>query len=220
VVRLPRPPALGDVFDPLAHSFRRAWRQRALFRRGPAQGESHRLAFVHRKGGAHGRVLDLHRHSSLHGDAPDAAEGATAAFLRPEERLDETVLGTRRQPELQLDRAADALERPEQLVRRVEAKVVATLAIDEGKRVEQPHGPGAGREGGLDHERTGEISPLRLEVARGPDRPVTGVGIEQAREDRVAVVSGQAEPIDRAGAIDERGCVAVGEESVVRDRLE
>ena len=44
----------------------------------------------------------------------------------------------------QLDLARDALDQAQQLVRRVEAEVVAALALGEGHRVEQAHAAGVG----------------------------------------------------------------------------
>src|SRR5438477_6057059 len=43
--------------------------------------------------------------------------------------------------------------------------------------------------------------------------------VENAPEDRRAVVARQAEPVDRAVLRHERGGIAVGQERVVRDRL-
>ena len=143
---------------------------------------------AHREGRAHGRVLDLHGHPRLHRDAPDAAKGPAAALLFPEERLDEPVLGPRRELELELYAAAHALHGAQQLVRRVEAEVVAALAVGERERVEQSHGARVRREGGLHDERAGQIAPLgarsRLPAGSTSDRRRDRAGARRPRRCR------------------------------------
>ena len=60
----------------------------------------------------------------------------------------------------QLHAARDALDGAQQLVGRVEAEVVAALAVREGHRVDQTHRARVGGEGGLDHQRAGQVAPL------------------------------------------------------------
>ena len=110
--------------------------------------------------------------------AAAAAEGARAAVVEPHERLDQSVLRARRQlhPELHLPR--EPLDAAKQLVRGVEAQLVASLAFGERHRVGESDLAGVGREGGLQHERAREIAPLRRVGARGPDRPVAGIRVE------------------------------------------
>ena len=107
---------------------------------------------------------------------------------------------------------------PHEVLRSVEAEVVSALALRERHRVDQPSRARVGRERGLDDQRAGQVPALDGERRGGADRPVAGVGVEQSREDRVAVVAGQAEPVDRAGGVHERGRVAVGQQAVVGDR--
>jgi hypothetical protein len=104
-------------------------------------------------------------------------------------------------------------------VRRIEAELVAALALRERHRVDEPDLAGVSRERRLDHERSRQVAPLRRVRLGRSDRPVSGVGVEQSREHGIAVVAGQAEPVDRAVTGYERRRVAIGQQSVVRDRL-
>ena len=54
-----------------------------------------------------------------------------------EQRPDQPVLGPRRELELELDLARDALDQPQQLVRASQPEVVAALALGERHRVDQ-----------------------------------------------------------------------------------
>ena len=88
----------------------------------------------------------------------------------------------------ELDRARDALDGAQQLVRRVEAEVVAALARRRTRaRPAAAPLPRVGRERRLEHERARQVAALAAELAGRPDRPVAGVGVEQAGEDRRAV---------------------------------
>ena len=91
--------------------------------------------------------------------------------------------------------------------------------LREMSRVAQPDGSGLRREGRLDHERARDVAPLASKLACRPDRPVAGVGVEEPAEHRFAVVARYAEPVDRAVEGDERGRVAVRDQSVVGDGL-
>jgi len=96
---------------------------------------------------------------------------------------------------------------------------MAALPLRERHRVGELDLAGIGRERRLDDERPREVAPLRPVGPDRANRPMARIGVEQTREDGVAVVAGQAQPIDRAVAVDECGRVAVRQQAVVRDRL-
>ena len=68
-------------------------------------------------------------------------------------------------------------------------------------------------------ERARQVAALRGARPRRGDRPVPGVGIEDAGEDGRRVVVGHAQPVDRPVAVDQRGRRAVGQQAVVGDGL-
>ena len=185
VLGLPGAPRLDGVVDPRADLGRPAVASGAMRSSAEAQRSAKPCASPARTRNA-ARIVascDLQRHGRAHRDAA-GAERARAAVLEPDQRPDQPVLGARRELHDQLDVALDALDRAQQLVRRVEAEVVAALALGGRHRVDQPHRPGVRRERRLDRERAGEVAALGVERAGRPDRPVAGVGVEQPREDR------------------------------------
>ena len=192
---------------------------RSLYGRGPAQPEADPLALAHREGRVHRRVLDEGRDAGGDGDLVGAAEGAPAVVLHAEQRPHQPVLGPRRELHLQLDAARHALDEAQHLVRRVAPEVVAALPGGEGHRVDQAHAAGRGGEGGLDDERARQVAALRGARPGRGDRPVPGVGIEDAGEDGRRVVVGHAQPVDRPVAVDQRGRRAVGQQAVGGDGL-
>ena len=132
---------------------------RALDRR-PAQREAGLLAGGDREARAHRRLLDRRLDAGAHRDPVGPAERAPAARLGAEQRPHEPVLAARRELQRQLDLALDALDEPQQLVRRVVPELVAALPLRHGERVGQAHAAGLGRERRLDHERAGQVAPL------------------------------------------------------------
>jgi len=220
VLSLPRAPALDRVVDAGGDELGGAGHRALADGRRPVQAEADALALAHREARAHGRVLDRRRDARRDGDLVGAAERAPAAVLHPEERPHEPVLGPRRELHLKLDRPRDALDEAQDLVRRVAPEVVAALAGREGHGVDQAHAAGRGGEDRLDDERAGQVAALGGRRADGCDRPVAGVGVEDAGEDGRRVVMGHAQPVDRPVAVDQGGRRAVGEQAVVGDRLE
>jgi hypothetical protein len=219
VLSLPGAPALGSVGDSrgdvldirrLRGFLRLGW--------GPAHREAEPVALGDCEGRAQRRVLELERHGRADVQAA-GAERASAAVLEPDQRRDQAVLRPRRELELHLDLARDAFERAQQLMRGVVADVVPALALRERHGVREPQLAGLGGEDGLDDERAGEVAPCRSIRPGRADPPVAGVGVEQPGEDGVAVVARQAQPVDRPVGVDERGRVAVRQQTVVGDRL-
>ena len=158
------------------------------------------------------------RCSCAHADLVRAAERAAAVLRLSEQWADEPVLGARCELHDEVDRARDAGDGAEQLARRVEAEVVTALSLGERERVEQPDRAALGRERRLQDERIRQVTALAGELAGGTDRPVAGVGVEEAGEDGRPVEPRQAEPVDRAVAADQRRGVAVGQQAVRGDR--
>src|SRR5205814_9175981 len=101
----------------------------------------------------------------------------------------ETLLGPGRELEHELDLAGDALNMTQQLVRGIEAEVVVALPVGEDHCVPEANDALLRRERRLDHERARDVPALGREACRRGDRPVAGSGIEDAREDRRAVVA-------------------------------
>src|SRR5439155_20030342 len=129
---------------------------------------------------AHRDVIDLDRDARANADPVRAAERAAAVVLHPEEWTDEPVLSAGRKLEQELDRSGDALDRAQQLMRRVVAEVVTALPLGEGERVGQRHTARLRREGRLDDERPRQIAALARERAGGPNGPVSGGLVEDA----------------------------------------
>ena len=153
------------------------------------------------KRGAHRAALDLGRDAGAHDDLVRAAERAAAVLGLAEERPHEAVLGPRRELHDEVDRARDTLDRAQELVRRVEPEVVAALPSAKASASRRRTLPVVGRERRLEDERVRQRSGARVvNVAGRADRPVPGVGVEDAREHGGAVEPRQAQPVDRAVA--------------------
>ena len=211
VLGLPGAPRRDGVVDPRADAIGGGrLLRRAVLGGRPPQREAVSVARAHPERSAHRGVLDLQRHGAAHGDAA-GAERARAAVLEPDQRPDQPVLGPRREFHDHLHVALDALDGPQHLMRRIEAQVVAALALGGRHHIDQPHRPGVRREGGLDRQRPGDVAADGVERAGRTDRPVPGVRVQQPREDRRAVVARHAQPVDRARAVHQRGAVAVGQ---------
>ena len=88
----------------------------------------------------------------------------------------------------QLDLAGHALDAAQQLVRSVEAELVAALARGERHRVEQPDRARVGRERRLDDERAGEVAALGRVVARRAGS-TSGQASGSSRRAKIAALS-------------------------------
>jgi hypothetical protein len=194
---------------------RRRWGRVTVLGRRPPQGEAGDLAGRDRERRGNRRVGHGQRNPGAQGHPAAAAEGPRAAgVVEAHERLYQPVLRARGQLHPQLHLSGNPLDAAKELVRGIQADVVAALAVAERHCVGEGHLARLGGEGGLQYERPGEIAPLGRVRAGWADRPVARVRVEQPRENRVAVVAGEAEPVDRAAAVNERGGVAVGQQPV------
>ena len=220
VVGLPGPPALDRVLEALGDGRGGGGRRVGALGRSPAEREPGALALGERERGAERPVPHLGRDAGAERHLVRPPEGAASLRRGAAERAHEPVLRTRVQLELHLDAAGDPLDEAEQLMRRVEAELMATLARREGHRVDHAHRPRGGSEDRLQDQGSGQVAALDLEVPARPQREVTGVGIEDRGEQRRAVEAGHAEPGDGPLAVDQGRRVAVGEQPVVGDRPE
>ena len=218
VLALPAPPPLDGVGDTGRDGVGSGRLAAGALGRRPPDREPELVAFDHRERGAHRAAVDLRRYRGTNDDLVRAAERAATIVSLTEQRAHQSVLGARCELHHDVDRARDADERSQQLARRFEAEVVTALSLREGERVEQPDRAGLGRERRVDDERAREIATFGCERARGSDRPVAGVGVEDAGEDGWAVEPWQAQPVDRPVIADERRGGAIGEQAVRGDR--
>ena len=184
----------------------------------PAQREPRAVALGERERGPHGRVLDLHRHSRSDGDL-----GRSRTCARPPPWAGTAAARARTRAAAQ----ARAASPPRPRLPRPSAAPRAATSFPRSwprwpsanrHRVRQAHDAGVGREGRLEHQRAGQVAAGARERLGRADRPVTGVGIQDPREQGRAVVVRQAEPVDRPVQVDVRRRVAVGEHAVVGDR--
>ncbi len=188
---------------------------RRLVRRVPGEDEGDPVARPHREGGPGRQVV------AVDGDTAHELEGVRTGDER--ERAVEPADPGHRRPVVEADDqiqrhrhgAAHALHHPHQVgsrpayrhaVREADAAFVAV-------------------EGRLEDERAGPVAPLDPQAAaaravgrRRRDLPASVRAIaEQRGEARTRVEAGQAQPVDRAVAPDERGRLGVSDERVVLD---
>jgi hypothetical protein len=88
------------------------------------------------------------------------AERRDRAVRRDEPRHGQAVLQARHELDLELDVAAERLDRAHERVRHVKAELVAARAGGERLRVGQPQGPARGAHRRLEHERAVEVAAL------------------------------------------------------------
>ena len=137
-------------------------------RRG-ASGGAQRRAKPVTSPGATANVV-LHRRIGDHSSTGRRREGAPGRCRRrcepprrfkTHERPDQSVLGARRELDPELYLAGESRDAPKQLVRGVQAEVVAVLAFRERHRVGERHPARVGCERRFEHERAWEIAPLQ-----------------------------------------------------------
>ncbi len=132
-----------------------------------------------------------------------------------EQGMDQPVLRTRNVLHGQIDLAFDARGPAQQDVWRIPAEIVPPVAVAHGQRVGDGDRTRRREEGGLQHHGAVQIAPGHLSGPGGPDRPVAGLVIEEATEDRWAVEAGEAQPVDRTVPAHQRSAVPIREERIV-----
>ncbi len=131
---------------------RRRLRSLPCLRRNPPEREADRVALAHRERGAHRAAVDLGRHARAHRDLVRSSERAASVLGRAEEGAHEAVLGSGRQLHHELHGSLEPLDGAKELVRGVDADVVAPLPVGERERVAQANGSRRRRELRLEHE--------------------------------------------------------------------
>ena len=94
------------------------------------------------------------------------AERPSPAFGLAKQRLDQPVLRSRRQLQLELNLTGHTLHHAQQLMRSCHPELVMALTFGERHRVSQLHGPGLGGESRLDHQRARRRTGARLSTRR------------------------------------------------------
>ena len=146
--------------------------------------------------------------------APDRAVQPVTVAADP--RADLAVVEPRRDPDLELERAAHALDHAED-----PALIGAVRAVADDEAVEQRRLARRSGQRGLEHERVLDVGPrvVPRPVGGRADRAVTAaLAVEQPAERAARVEARQAAPVDRSVPGDERGAVAVADQRVVADR--
>jgi hypothetical protein len=142
---------------------------------------------------------------------PEAAGVAGVPRERvPGSRL--AVLGARDAP-LHGHRSRQALDPPDELPPGEVASVV------QRQRVRHAHRPAGGAERGLENVRVRQVVTLGSKrLVRAEDERAAGVRVEERGERGVGIVTGKAQPVDRAVEGDERDRLSVADRSVILDR--
>ena len=183
------------------------------------EAQSHPPAVAGTQGEARGQVVAaVHGQAQLvpHHQALVAADGGgDAVVVGADPGADRPVGEARTDPHRQLHLAFHPFDDAQEL-----AVGVVAAADAHGEGVGQAGFAGGGGEAGLEHEGARQVAPARrpLDAGRRHRAEAAVVPVEQAAEDRLAVHARQRAPVDRAGARDEGGRVAVADEAVVRDR--
>ena len=219
VLGLPGAPRRDRVLDPLGDALGRQRVRRGPLRRRPLQREPDPFTSRDRERRAHRRVLERALNSAAEHHLVRTPERPSTGLGLPEQRLDQPVLGPRRQLQLEFDLTGDALDQAEQQVRGAHPELVVALSFGERHRVGQFHRAGLGRERRLDHQGAVDVAALAAVLARRPDLPMAARRVEDLREYGRAVVARQAQPADGPVAVDQRRGIAVRQEPVGGDRL-
>ncbi len=176
------------------------------------------VASSHDEVGVGGPVVQGELHWAREREASGTSLGDDAGRRQREERLGAAVLHPRGEGGRHPDRSLQALDSADEQVWDAQTDVVPARVGCERGDVGEGHLAVRGAEDCAEHERPVFVGARRLEVGAGPDRPVAGVRVEEAGEHRRCVEACGAPPVDRAGAVDERGRLAVGQEAVVGNR--
>ncbi len=132
-------------------------------------------------------------------------------------RLGAPVLHPRRELSLHLYGPSQPLHPADQDMRAAQAHVVAAGRRFEQQGIRHADLTGVGGEDGSQDQGLADISARAREPLRRSQCPVPCLRVQQPTQNRWGVETGNAPPVDRAGAIDQRRRVAVREEAVVRD---
>ena len=155
----------------------------------------------------------VHRRREDHQVA--SSERGHSAVHSLEERMDQRVLGTRHELQGQVDLTFDARHAADEKVRRTFAELVSPVAKAHGKCIGDRDRTRRRAKGRLQHHGPVQVAPGRLCRTGGPDRPVAGFLPEEATEDRGAVETWEAKPVDRSVSAHQRGAVPVREKGIV-----
>ena len=187
------------------------------------QGQGAALAGAHAPHGPDGPLaVRLERPAGRGQGQPVAGAVRQRAGVRHEleaGRLGRVAVG-RLEERLELDLAVDPVDQPDDLA--VAPDVVARplrLAAVDRHEVGQPDAAGPGPEDGVEHVgRPAVAPPGRVDGGRADLEVAAAAGVEQAAERGRPVEPPRTEPVDRSLARDQRGGVAVADDSVVGDR--
>ena len=163
-----------------------------------------------------GGPVDRERDGAGQGEHVGAAAHHNAARHGREQRLDQAVLGPRGELHGDLDTTRGALHGTDEGPGRGRPERVRVAVVAGGQRIEDDERARGGGPGRLQHHRLVDVTALGIgRAVHRPEREVPGPGVEQPPEHRRRVEPGSTQPVHRARAADERGCVAVGQEGVV-----
>src|SRR5215469_18072652 len=95
---------------------------------------------------------------------------------------------------------------------------VAALVGPDRESIGKDCGPARCGERGLQHHRAVHVLTADLELPYWPDREKSAGGVKQAAEHRWAVEPGEAQPVHRSVAADERSRAAVRQQGVISNR--
>src|SRR5262249_22519838 len=134
VLGLPGAPRRGGVLDSPRDVVRgERLGSRSLGRR-PLQRKPHAMSLRDREAGAYRRVLDRGLDACADDNLIRASDRPAAALGGPEQRLDQPVLGSGSELELEVHLAGQSLDESQDQVRSSEPELVMTLTLSERHR--------------------------------------------------------------------------------------